>query len=108
MEGPSSRASTGSVGWVLSCCQLFVLLHRRYYAEPVVNGIPYSVKGYRGSARLYSVQVFIACYYVTLPFNVIWFQVAEAGEGYLNIMANGGVGDVDIYVRFDEYPTWVS
>ena len=30
---------------------------RRYYAEPVVNGIPYSVKGYRGSARLYSVQV---------------------------------------------------
>lgn len=70
MEGPSSRASTG-----------------RYYAEPVVNGIPYSVRGYRGSARLYSVQV------------------AEAGEGYLNIMANGGVGDVDIYVRFDEYPT---
>ena len=36
------------------------------------------------------------------------FKVAEAGEGYLNIMANGGVGDVDIYVRFDEYPTWVS
>ena len=43
-----------------------------------------------------------------LTFNAIWFQVAEAGEGYLNIMANGGVGDVDIYVRFDEYPTWVS
>ena len=43
-----------------------------------------------------------------LAFNVIVFQVAEAGEGYLNIMANGGVGDVDIYVRFDEYPTWVS
>ena len=40
-----------------------------------------------------------------LAFNVIWFKVAEAGEGYLNIMANGGVGDVDIYVRFDEYPT---
>jgi len=42
LEGPSSRASTG-----------------RYYAEPLVNGIPYSVKGYRGSARLYSVQVFL-------------------------------------------------
>ena len=52
--------------------------------------------------RLFS---FVTCH---LAFNVIWFQVAEAGEGYLNIMANGGVGDVDIYVRFDEYPTWVS
>ena len=45
---------------------------------------------------------FVMC---SLAFNVIWFQVAEAGGGYLNIMANGGVGDVDIYVRFDEYPT---
>ena len=43
-----------------------------------------------------------------LTFNVIAFKVAEAGEGYLNIMANGGVGDVDIYVRFDEYPTLVT
>ena len=37
-----------------------------------------------------------------------WFQVAGDGEGYLNIMANGGVGDVDVYVRFDEYPTSVQ
>ena len=37
-----------------------------------------------------------------------WFQVAGDGEGYLNIMANGGVGDIDIYVRFDEYPTLVQ
>ena len=37
-----------------------------------------------------------------------WFQVDGDGEGYLNIMANGGVGDVDVYVRFDEYPTWVQ
>ena len=80
MEGPSSRASTGSVGWVLSCCQLFVLLHRRYYAEPVVNGIPYSVKGYRGSARLYSVQVFIACYvtWISMSFGSRWLKQGKA------------------------------
>ena len=60
------------LGWLLSFCLLllfccflndwlvskgFSWTLRRYYAEPVENGIPYSVKGYRGSARLYSVQV---------------------------------------------------
>jgi len=58
-----------------------------YHAEALVNGIPYSRAGYRGTARLYSVQV------------------PEAGAGYLNIMANGGQGDVDLYVRYAEYPT---
>ena len=48
--------------WICLFCFLnggcyLLWIHRRYYAEPVVNGIPYSVKGYRGSARLYSVQV---------------------------------------------------
>ena len=80
MEGPSSRASTGSVGWVLSCCQLFVLLHRRYYAEPVVNGIPYSVRGYRGSARLYSVQVIIVYYvpWLSMSLRSRWLKQEKA------------------------------
>ena len=125
MEGPSSRASTGLVVnifyfilvWMVGGCKVVLLNDwfinkdfnwtlRRYYAEPVVNGIPYSVKGYRGSARLYSVQVFLTDIYMSMQLS--WFQVAGDGEGYLNIMANGGVGDIDIYVRFDEYPTLVQ
>ena len=64
----------------------------------------------KATAALQGFTVFRLLSFVTchLAFNVIWFKVAEAGEGYLNIMANGGVGDVDIYVRFDEYPTLVS
>jgi len=60
---------------------------RRFEADALANGIPYSKSGYRGSARLYSIEV------------------AETGVIFLNVMTNGGSGDVDIYVRRDEYPT---
>ena len=39
-------------------------------------------------------------------FGYVWcFQVEEDGAAFLNVMTNGGVGDVDIYVRRNEYPT---
>ena len=28
-----------------------------------------------------------------------------AGASFLNVMANGGAGDVDIYLKYEEYPT---
>lgn len=59
----------------------------RFEADVMANGIPYSKSGYRGSARLYSIEI------------------VESGASFLNVMANGGSGDVDLYVRKDEYPT---
>jgi len=59
----------------------------RFQADVLVNGIPYSKSGYRGSARLYSIEI------------------VESGVTFMNVMTNGGSGDVDIYVRRDEYPT---
>jgi len=58
----------------------------KFESEELVNGIPYGKSGYRGSARLYTIQV-------------------ESGASFLNVMCNGGNGDVDIYVRFNDYPT---
>jgi len=59
----------------------------RFEADVMANGIPYSKSGYRGSARLYSLEIL------------------ESGASFINVMTNGGSGDVDMYVRKDEYPT---
>ena len=33
------------------------------------------------------------------------FQITESGVSFLNVMTNGGQGDVDIYIKRDDYPT---
>ena len=52
-----------------------------------MNGIPYGKSGYARSATLYDIEI------------------KEQGVTFLNIMTNGGSGDVDIYVKRDDYPT---
>jgi len=59
----------------------------RFDSEQVVNGIPYGKSGYARSATLYDIEI------------------TETGVSFLNIMTNGGGGDVDIYVKRDDYPT---
>jgi len=59
----------------------------RFDSEQLVNGIPYGKSGYARSATLYDIEI------------------TETGVSFLNIMTNGGGGDVDIYVKRDDYPT---
>ena len=33
------------------------------------------------------------------------FAITESGVSFLNVMTNGGHGDVDIYLKRDDYPT---
>jgi len=58
-----------------------------FESEKLVNGIPYGKSGYKQSATLYDIEI------------------TEQGVTFLNIMTNGGNGDVDIYVKRDDYPT---
>jgi len=60
--------------------------NQRFNAVDMVNGIPYGVTGRRGTAQLFSIQV-------------------DRDQAFLNVMCNGGVGDVDIYIKFNDYPT---
>ena len=50
-------------------------------------------------------QRFVSTYFISTC-NALT-QVVESGVSFLNVMANGGSGDVDLYVRKDEYPTQV-
>jgi len=84
LEAPVSRARNGDT---MAGRMQDRASRQHYVAEELVAGIPYSKEGYRGSARLYSVEV------------------TETDARFLNVMTNGGRGDVDIYVRFDNYPT---
>merc|ERR1711997_102787 len=59
----------------------------RFNSEPIINGIPYGKSGYAGSATLYDIEI------------------TESGVSFLNVMTNGGQGDVDIYIKRDDYPT---
>merc|ERR1711996_165504 len=61
--------------------------NQRFQSEQLVNGIPYGKSGYARSATLYDIEI------------------TETGVSFLNIMTNGGGGDVDIYVKRDDYPT---
>ena len=38
-----------------------------------------------------------------LDINIV--QITESGVSFLNVMTNGGQGDVDIYIKRDDYPT---
>jgi len=59
----------------------------RFDSEKLINGIPYGKSGYARSATLFDIEI------------------SETGVNFLNIMTNGGSGDVDIYVKRDDYPT---
>lgn len=61
--------------------------NQRFQSEPLVNGIPYGKSGYARSATLYDIEI------------------TESQLLFLNIMTNGGSGDVDIYVKRDDFPT---
>ena len=43
------------------------------------------------------------CWSRDLDINI--FQITESGVSFLNVMTNGGQGDVDIYIKRDDYPT---
>jgi len=60
----------------------------RFDSEKLINGIPYGKSGYARSATLFEIEI------------------TETGVNFLNIMTNGGSGDVDIYVKRDDYPTY--
>ena len=45
------------IGLNMSRTHKYFIFFRRFEADALANGIPYSKSGYRGSARLYSIEV---------------------------------------------------
>ena len=77
----------------------------------MVNGIPYGKSGYARSATLYDIEVTIVLCkckmsgYLLKTTTKFLLQITESQLLFLNIMTNGGSGDVDIYVKRDDFPT---
>ena len=44
-------------------------------------------------------------YFQSTDPDVPFIQITESGVSFLNVMTNGGQGDVDIYIKRDDYPT---